>query len=140
MTTPILQAAARILVAMMLLFSLFVLVRGHNEPGGGFIGGLIGAAGFALLAASHGLDVARQALRLPPVTVAAIGVGAALGAGLGAAVFGEAPFTGLWLLLGTDDAGGKGLPISTVLLFDVGVWLVVVGSVLAIVFGLEEAP
>lgn len=140
MTTPILQAAARILVAMMLLFSLFVLVRGHNEPGGGFIGGLIGAAGFALLAASHGLDVARQALRLPPITVAAIGVGAALAAGLGAAVFGEAPFTGLWLLLGTDGAGGKGLPISTVLLFDVGVWLVVVGSVLAIVFALEEAP
>jgi multicomponent Na+:H+ antiporter subunit B len=137
MTTPILQSAARVLVALMLVFSLYVLVRGHNEPGGGFIGGLVAAAAYSLLAVSHGVAVARRALHLAPQRVAALGVAAALVSGLIAALFGQAPFTGLWLLLGTDG-GGKGIPLSTVLLFDVGVWLVVLGAVLTLVFALEE--
>lgn len=138
MTTPILQAASRILVALMLVFSLYVLVRGHNEPGGGFIGGLIGAAAFALLTASHGVATAREALRIEPTAMTAIGVGVALLAGLISLPAGEAPFSGLWVFLGTDG-GGDGLPISTVLLFDLGVWLVVVGAVLTLVFALEDA-
>ncbi|MEM6679337.1 MAG: MnhB domain-containing protein [Pseudomonadota bacterium] len=137
MTSPILKAAARVLVALMLVVSLYLLVRGHNEPGGGFIGGLIAAAAFAVLAVSHGTATARQALRLDPIEVLAIGVGAALLAGLMAGLGGSAPFTGLWLLLGADG-GGKGLPLSTVLLFDVGVWLTVIGTVTALVFALEE--
>ncbi|MEO0681124.1 MAG: MnhB domain-containing protein [Pseudomonadota bacterium] len=147
MTSPLLQAAARILVAMMLLFSLFMLLRGHNEPGGGFIGGLIAAAAFSLLAASHGVAAARRALRAPPQDVAAAGVAAALIAGLIPALTGEPPFAGLWAFIGgaeaqagADGAAQKptGLPISTVLLFDIGVWLVVLGSVLSLVFALEE--
>ncbi|MEO0821228.1 MAG: MnhB domain-containing protein [Pseudomonadota bacterium] len=137
MTTPILKAAARILVALMLVVSLYLLLRGHNEPGGGFIGGLIASAAFALLAISHGAETARRALRLDPVEILALGLAAALGAGLVAALAGEAPFTGLWLFLGADG-GGKGLPISTVLVFDIGVWLVVLGSVSALVLALEE--
>ena len=137
MTTPILKAAARVLVGLLLLFSLYVLARGHNEPGGGFIGGLIGAAAFGLLALSHGVDTARAALRVPPEAVAAAGVAAALVSGLLAALAGQAPFSGLWLLLGADG-GGKGLPISTVLLFDLGVWLAVVGGALTLIFALEE--
>ena len=86
---------------------------------------------------SHGGAVARRALHLAPQRVAALGVAAALVSGLIAALFGQAPFTGLWLLLGTDG-GGKGIPLSTVLLFDVGVWLVVLGAVLTLVFALEE--
>ncbi len=136
MTTPILKAAARILVGMLLVFSLFMLLRGHNSPGGGFIGGLLAATAIALLAVTHGVATARRALRLEPVRVAAVGVGAALLAGLLAIATGREPFSGLWLLLGADG-GGKGLPISTVLLFDIGVWLVVLGAVSALVFELE---
>ncbi|MEM6421999.1 MAG: MnhB domain-containing protein [Pseudomonadota bacterium] len=138
MSTPILKAAARVLVALMLVVSLYLLVRGHNEPGGGFIGGLIAASAFALLAASHGAATARRALRLDPVEILGIGLAAALGAGLFAGLSGAAPFTGLWLLLGADG-GGKGLPISTVLLFDIGVWLTVIGAVSALVLALEES-
>ncbi len=137
MSTPILQAAARILVGMLLVFSLFMLLRGHNAPGGGFIGGLLAAAAVALLAISHGVATARRALRIAPLRVAALGVGAALLAGALSFAAGRAPFSGLWLLLGADG-GGKGLPISTVLLFDIGVWLVVLGAVSALVFALEE--
>ncbi|MEM6438783.1 MAG: Na+/H+ antiporter subunit B [Pseudomonadota bacterium] len=142
MTTPILQAAARILVSLLLLFSLFMLLRGHNEPGGGFIGGLIGAAAFALLAASHGVAAARRALRFEPSTVLAAGVAVALAAGIAPLLAGEPPFAALWTFVGGDggEAGGKpdGLPISTVLMFDLGVWLVVLGAVLALVFALED--
>lgn len=135
MSTPILMAASRIVVALMLVFSLFVLLRGHNEPGGGFIGGLIGAAGFALLALSHGVDTARKALRIPPAHLAALGVLTALGAGLFSALFLAAPFTGLWFFVGGET---HPIPLSTVLVFDLGVWMVVVGAALTLVFALEE--
>ncbi|MEM6488165.1 MAG: MnhB domain-containing protein [Pseudomonadota bacterium] len=136
MSTPILKAAARVLVALMLVVSLYLLVRGHNEPGGGFIGGLIAAAAIAVLVVSHGEATARRALRLDPAEIMAIGIGAALLSGLMSALWGEAPFTGLWLLLGADG-GGKGVPLSTVLLFDIGVWLTVLGAVSALVLALD---
>ncbi|MEM7496470.1 MAG: MnhB domain-containing protein [Pseudomonadota bacterium] len=137
MSTPILKAAARVLVALMLVVSLYLLLRGHNEPGGGFIGGLIAAAAFAVLTLSHGAEHARRALRLDPIEILGIGLAAALGSGLFAGLSGAEPFTGLWLLLGADG-GGKGLPLSTVLVFDIGVWLTVIGAVSALVLALEE--
>ncbi|MEM6340587.1 MAG: Na(+)/H(+) antiporter subunit B, partial [Pseudomonadota bacterium] len=53
-------------------------------------------------------------------------------------IWGDAPFTGQWLFIGAEDGDKKGLPISSILLFDVGVYLVVLGAVLSIVFALEE--
>lgn len=137
MNSIILTTAARLLIAMLLVFSIFMLLRGHNEPGGGFIGGLIGASGFVLYAIACGTSEARTALRLPPENVAAIGLGLALMAGLLAAFFGSPLFTGQWLFLFAED-GGKGLPLSTVLVFDIGVYLVVMGAILSLVFALEE--
>ena len=66
-----------------------------------------------------------------------VGLGIALLAGLWAAVFGDPLFTGQWWFVGASD-GDKGLPISSVLVFDIGVYLVVVGAVLTLVLGLEE--
>ena len=137
MRSIILRAATRYLVAMLLLFSVYMLLRGHNEPGGGFIGGLIGATGFVLYALGCGTVEAREALRLKPQTIAMTGLGLALAAGLAAALFGDALFTGQWLFLGATETE-KGLPISTVLVFDVGVYLVVLGAVLTLVFAMEE--
>ena len=137
MNSIILRAATRYLVAVLLVFSVYMLLRGHNEPGGGFIGGLIGATGFVLYALGCGTAEAREALRLKPQTLAMAGLGLALCAGLLAGLFGDALFTGQWLFLGaTEDS--KGLPISTVLAFDVGVYLVVLGAVLTLVFAMEE--
>ena len=137
MNSLILNAATRLLVALMLLFSIYMLLRGHNEPGGGFIGGLIAAIGFALYAMAHGTAATRRALRLDPAAIAMIGLGIALLAGLAAALAGDPFFTGQWWFVGAE-AGSKGLPLSTVLLFDIGGYLVVVGAVLTIVLTLEE--
>lgn len=137
MNSLILSTATRLLVALMLLFSIYMLLRGHNDPGGGFIGGLLAGIGFALYAIAHGTAAARQALRFEPQAIAMVGLGIALLAGLWAAVFGDPLFTGQWWFVGASD-GDKGLPISSVLVFDIGVYLVVVGAVLTLVLGLEE--
>ncbi|MEM8630081.1 MAG: Na+/H+ antiporter subunit B [Pseudomonadota bacterium] len=140
MKSVILQAGTRYLVGLLLLFSVYMLWRGHNEPGGGFIGGLIGSTGFVLYAIAFGTEAARNALRATPQTIAMFGLGLALVAGLFSAVFGDALFTGQWLFLGADpaDKDDKGLPLSTVLVFDIGVYLVVFGSILTLVFAMEE--
>jgi multicomponent Na+:H+ antiporter subunit B len=137
MSSVILRAAARPLAVLLLFFSLHMLLRGHNEPGGGFIGGLLGATGLVIHALACGTAATRAALRVAPESVAVAGLGVALLAGALAALWGDVFFTGQWLFLGATEAS-KGLPVSTVLLFDVGVYLVVFGAALALVLALEE--
>ena len=137
MKSLILNTLTKGLVALMILFSVYMLLRGHNEPGGGFIGGLIAAIGFAVYAIAQGTEAARRALRVEPRAIAMWGLGIALVAGLFSAFFGDPLFTGQWLFIGGGE-GQKGFPLSTVLVFDVGVYLVVVGSVMALVLALEE--
>ena len=137
MNSVILIAGTRYLAGLLLIFSIYMLLRGHNEPGGGFIGGLIGSTGFVLFAIACGTADARRALRIAPQTLAMAGLGIALLAGLISVIIGDPFFTGQWLFLGASDSE-KGLPISTVLAFDIGVYLVVFGSVLTLVFAMEE--
>ena len=61
MKSLILTTGARLLIGLFLVFSLYVLLRGHNAPGGGFIGGLIAACGFAIHAFASGVAEARRA-------------------------------------------------------------------------------
>lgn len=135
MNSLILSAATRLATSLMLLLSLVLLARGHDAPGGGFIAGLVAAAGLVLYAIGHGLEQARASLRVPPGQLVAAGLLAALAAGGIGPLLGEAPFSGQWLELGLG--GGRTLTLSSILLFDTGVYLVVLGTVLAVVFGLE---
>jgi len=135
MNTLIFRTAAPFLTALMLLFSVFVLLRGHNEPGGGFIGGLIAASAFAIYGIACGVAAVRRALRVHPLAIAGAGLLAATLAGLLSAAFAVPFMTGLWVsprLLGVE------VPLSSVLLFDTGVYLVVVGAITAILLALEE--
>ncbi|MEQ8968383.1 MAG: MnhB domain-containing protein [Azospirillaceae bacterium] len=139
MNSLILTAAARLLVPLMVAFSIFILLRGHNEPGGGFIGGLIAATAFALYAKARGTEAACAALPLTPAAIAVTGLAGALAAALWGALATGHVLGGVWPLLETAPDGTKeGLPVGSILLFDVGVYLVVVGAVLAILFGLED--
>ena len=62
MTSLILRTATRALMPLLLLYGLFLLLRGHNAPGGGFAGGLVVAAAYALHAFAYGVDAARRAV------------------------------------------------------------------------------
>jgi multicomponent Na+:H+ antiporter subunit B len=140
MNSLILSTATRLLMPLILALSVFVFFRGHNEPGGGFVGGLLAAAAFALLEKAEGLAAARRAFRFHPQSVAAFGLGCALASGLwGGLAYGYF-LKGVWPFLTVDAEGHKhGLPIGSIMLFDFGVYLVVLGTVCAILFALEEA-
>ena len=137
MDSPILRSGTRFLVPLMLLFSLFLLVRGHNEPGGGFVGGLVAATAIALVLLSEGLGEARRLLRVDPLALVAAGLLVALASGIPPLLRGWPYMTGLWLKVPLPVVGKVGSPV----IFDVGVYLVVLGIVLAILFALaEEEP
>jgi multicomponent Na+:H+ antiporter subunit B len=122
----ILEAAAGPLYVLILAASIWVLLRGHNEPGGGFIGGLIAVSASILWAIAHGSDAAR--LRLPlgdPLRLAALGVLLAALSGIPALFLGSAYLTHLWATLPLLVSE---LKVSTVLIFDLGVYLCVWGA------------
>lgn len=131
MDSLILRVATRILAALMLMFSVFVLLRGHNDPGGGFIGGLVAATGIALSSLADGPEMVRRVLRLEPRLIAMIGVAAAVAAGLLALFGGDVFLTGQWGYV-------LGVKVGSPLLFDIGVYLAVVGAVMAMLLALEE--
>jgi multicomponent Na+:H+ antiporter subunit B len=137
MGSLILRTAARYLLPLLLLFSLFLLLRGHNDPGGGFAGGLVAAAAFALLAVAGGTPLARRALRLEPRFLMGAGLLIAIASGATGLLGGGAFLTGHWADLVLP--GGVALAIGTPFFFDIGVYLVVVGVVLTIVLALAEA-
>lgn len=139
MNSIILRTATRLLLPLILLLALFVFNRGHNEPGGGFIGGLLAAIAFALLEKAQGLEAARRALRFRPQSIAAVGLGCTLVSGLWGALQYGYFLKGVWPLIEKLPDGSKsGLPLGSIMLFDFGVFLVVLGGVCGILFTLEE--
>lgn len=137
MNTLILRTVAPAITALMLLFSVFVLLRGHNEPGGGFIGGLIAASALAIFGIAHGPGAVQRAIRFHPMAIAGAGLALATVSGLVSIAAGVPFMGGLWIY---PDILGAEVPLSTVMSFDIGVYLVVVGSVTAIALALETEP
>jgi multicomponent Na+:H+ antiporter subunit B len=135
MNSVIFRTLAPAIFAVMLVFSVFVLLRGHNEPGGGFIGGLIAASAAAIYAMAAGVDRARAALKADPLAFAGLGVLLAAASGL-LSLGAEASFmTGLWTTL---DLGEGEVALSTPMLFDVGVYLVVFGTIASAALALQD--
>ncbi|MBJ3774484.1 Na+/H+ antiporter subunit B [Acuticoccus mangrovi] len=135
MSTLIFRTVAPYLSALMILFSVFVLLRGHNEPGGGFIGGLIAASAIAIYGIAYGVETVRRAMYIHPNSLAGFGLLIGALSGVAAIFAGEPLFTGLWWI---PVVGGVEIPLSTVMTFDIGVYLVVVGSLSSIALTLEE--
>jgi multicomponent Na+:H+ antiporter subunit B len=135
MKSLIFRTIAPVIVSVMVLFSIFVLLRGHNEPGGGFIGGLIAVAALSIYGIAFGVETVRRAIVFHPLSIAGAGLLLATLSGLLSMVF-HVPFmTGLWVY---PVVLGEEIPLSSVMTFDIGVYLVVVGAVTSIVLSLEE--
>lgn len=135
MNTLILRTVAPFLTALMAIFSVFVLLRGHNEPGGGFIGGLIAASALAIYGIANGVASVRRALYFHPIHISAFGLTLSALSGLPSLPLQVPYLTGLWL---SPSVLGVEIPVSTVQLFDIGVYFVVVGSIASIALALEE--
>lgn len=136
MNQLILRVAGRFVLPAALLFSLYLLWRGHNEPGGGFVGGLIAAAGFTVYGLPRGRAALQAAMRWPPAAIAGTGLLMALLSGLPGLMSGSPFLTHQW------QVWEGGFAVGTALLFDVGVYLAVLGAVCAFVLfylGEDEA-
>lgn len=136
MRTVIFKTITPYLCALMVVYSIFVLLRGHNEPGGGFIGGLIAASAVALYGISAGVVAVRKALYFNPLGLAGFGVLLALGSGLVAVLSGGSFLKGLWWTVNLPFK--ESMTLSTPLFFDIGVWLAVVGTISSLALALEE--
>ena len=133
----ILRVTGYFLLPLLILFSLFLLLRGHNEPGGGFIGGLVASAAIALHLFFTDVASARRLIWVDPRDLIGWGLAIAVLSGL-FGLFHGLPFQGaLWIELDVPMFGL--LKVGTPLLFDVGVYLVVIGTVLNILLALAEA-
>jgi multicomponent Na+:H+ antiporter subunit B len=131
----ILQTTARALQPLLLFFSVFLLLRGHQHPGGGFVGGLLAAGAFTIHGIAFGIDSARQSLRIDPRTLIGIGLATAVASGSLSLLRGQPLLTSIWVSWGL---GARRLDLGTPLLFDAGVYLLVMGTTLTIVLALGE--
>jgi multisubunit Na+/H+ antiporter MnhB subunit len=132
MNSVILKAATRLMVGLMLVFSVYLLLRGHHEPGGGFAAAIVAGTAFALFSIAEGPGKVRHAIRLSPKTLSIAGLGLAMASGMPAVLQGRPFLSGVWFRLGSDWF------LGTPLLFDTGVFLSVLGAILALLLALEE--
>lgn len=136
MDSIILKTAIRFLLPLILLSSVFLFLRGHNEPGGGFVGGLVATGAIALYAMTHRVPAARQLVRASPRSLIGCGLLLSLTSSVIPMLLGLPFLTGLWFQIDVKAVGD--LYLGTPLLFDLGVYCVVTGVTLAFIFLLLE--
>lgn len=132
-----LRIATKLLVPLSLLFALFIFFKGHQQPGGGFVGGLVAAIALIAHRMAHGQTSLRHMLPVRERILIGAGLLMALATGLGAVFLGRPFLTsryGYIPLPGTDQRSEW----ATVLVFDLGVFLVVLGVVLAMINALNR--
>ncbi len=134
MNTLILRVMTRMMLPLIVLFSVFLLLRGHNSPGGGFAGALVAASVFVLHAIVFGVPETRGTLILSPWTLFVTGLAVAFVSGLMGLVTRGIFLSPFWWQRKIEIVHHVGTPV----LFDVGVYLTVFGAVLTIVFSLLE--
>ena len=132
----ILHSVTKVTTFIIMTFSIYLFFAGHHNPGGGFIGGLVTASALVLLYLAFDIETVNKIVPLDFKQVAAVGVLIAVLTGFGSFVF-DAPF-----LSHTFDYFD--LPIfgetelATAVLFDVGVYLAVVGTAVTIILSISE--
>ena len=136
----ILSACVRAEFHTLLVVSVYLLLAGHNQPGGGFAGGLVAGAAATLRFAADGSDAVRRSFPFEPFRVLGAGLCVALVAALAPLAFGASLFESASAELHLPLFGTA--KVSSVLLFDTGVYLVVIGAVLLLLeqFGGTAVP
>ncbi|MFC5602119.1 Na(+)/H(+) antiporter subunit B [Sporosarcina koreensis] len=132
----ILQTVTRIVVFIILTFGVELFLSGHNNPGGGFIGGLVLSSAFVLLYLVNDIETVHKGIPFDFKKIAALGAFLAVGTGIGSVLFGKDFLT--------QAARHFNLPVfgetelSTVIVFEAGVALTVVGVVVTIISTISE--
>ena len=125
---------ARLILPLALLVSMFIFLRGHNEPGGGFIAGLITAVALILLQVAYGQEWVQTRMGVSLPRLAAAGVLIAAATGLASLPLGYPFLTSAFAHINVPLIGE--IEVASAMLFDLGVYLTVVGGTLLILSGL----
>ncbi len=136
--SPLLATGARTMVPTLLLFSVFLLVIGHDLPGGGFAGGLIAATALLLVFLAFGHRGLQRALPIDPEIVIGTGLALAIAAGL-IGLFFQGTFLAYSYVAETLPFVGE-VKVSSLLVFDLGVYVLVVGLVVGAILRLGTEP
>ncbi|MCC7060193.1 MAG: DUF4040 domain-containing protein, partial [Burkholderiaceae bacterium] len=126
----------RLLFPIMTVVSIFFFMRGHNEPGGGFVAGLVMAVAIILQYIAGGTVWVEERLKLVPRRLIGLGLLVTVATGLGAWVFGY-PFLTSHSVHPRIPLLGE-VPLSSALFFDLGVYLLVVGATAVILISLAH--
>jgi multicomponent Na+:H+ antiporter subunit B len=132
----ILETVTRIVVFIILTFGIELFLAGHNSPGGGFIGGLVLSSAFVLLYLVYDIETVRKGIPFDFKKIAALGAFLAVGTGIGAVLFGQEFLTMAFDYFNLPIFGETEL--STVMIFEAGVALTVVGVVVTIISTISE--
>ena len=138
MQSVIIILSARLLCPILMAMAIAFLYRGHNEPGGGFIGGLLFTAALILKILAIGAQEFEKNLWMKPKNFLLSGLIMAFIAGIMPLFIGKAFLQSLWFRTFSLPILGK-VHIGTPLLFDLGVFMVVIGFVLTVIIDFEEA-
>lgn len=130
MKSLILTITTKAILPVMMLFSIFLLLRGHHLPGGGFVGGLTAGAAFVLFAFANGVDATLEKIWLRPVKIIALGLLVAFLSGFPGLLLEGQFFKAYWVPWEVFFLPKLGTP----LVFDAGVYLLVWGIVMVIIF------
>ncbi|MFT5104683.1 MAG: multicomponent K+:H+ antiporter subunit A [Pseudoalteromonas tetraodonis] len=132
----ILQNLSRLLFPLMLLFAAFIFLRGHNLPGGGFIAGLVAALAIVLQYLGNGIEWTSARIRTDMHRVIAAGLFFAVGTGLVSILLGFPFLTSAFTYLNWPVVGK--FEVASAMIFDLGVFLVVVGATVMILVELGK--
>lgn len=138
MTSFLVRASARIITPLLILVSFLLLLRGHNEPGGGFIGGLVCGCAFVLWGIAFGMPAALKFMRIAPQALIGWGLLVASGSALPALFLGLPIFTGVWPSWAIPTLVVGKVKLGTPLFFDLGIFMVVAGTVVLMVLAMSE--
>lgn len=127
---------ARLMMPILLMFSLVLLLRGHNQPGGGFVGGLVGAGSIIIMVLAYGPSEVRQQLNIDFLRAMFYGLIIAVASGIIGVFAGVAFQDALWWKPFIQGIGR--LELGTPLLFDLGVYVVVFSVTTSIVMNMAE--
>ena len=137
MSTVLLRTAAKLIFPLTLIFAMFIALKGHNEPGGGFIGGLMAAVGFLFYRMAHGRGALLALLPFHPRLMVAVGLAIAGLTGVWPMLWGGA-FLRSTIVDELAIGFGQTIHFASAVFFDAGVLLVVVGVSVGIIQRLSE--
>ncbi len=132
--SPILATGTQTMVPTLMLFSVYLLVVGHDVPGGGFAGGLIASSALLLVFLAFGRRGVRRAFPIDPEMAMGLGLILAISAGAIGLVFGDTFLTYVYAQWSAPIVGD--IKVSTLFLFDIGVYFVVIGLVMTAILRL----